>query len=90
MLHPREGSGSGLETPPEPFRLYKSGPRGPGGVKEVKSGPRPRDSSSCGAGRVSGSSGFGMTQSARLGPGTFTALPICDSPTVNFVVGGFR
>lgn len=52
----------------------------------MRPGPRPRDSSSCGAGRVSGSPGFGMTQSPRLGPGASSALPIRDSPTV----GGFR
>lgn len=43
----------------------------------------PWDSSSCGAGRVSGSAGFGMTQSPRLGPGDSAALPMCDSPSVS-------
>lgn len=77
--------GSGLSTP-WLVRVWSVGPKGPGGRKEVRPGPRPRDSSSCGAGRVSGSSGFGMTQSPRLGPGASSALPIRDSPTV----GGFR
>lgn len=68
------GSGSGLETP-SPGRGGPRGRRSPGGRKEVRPGPRPRDSSSSGAGRVSGSAGFGMTQSLRQGPGASSALP---------------
>lgn len=70
----------------DPLAWARRAPRRPGGRKEVRPGPRPRDSSSSGAGRVSGSAGFGMTQSPRLGPGASSALPVRDSPTV----GGFR
>lgn len=79
------GGGSGLENPWS-VRGGSRGRSGPGGLEEVRPGPRPRDSSSSGAGRVSGSAGFGMTQSPRLGPGASSALPVGDSPTV----GGFR
>lgn len=70
--------------PPAPSRVQggPGGLSGPGGREAVRSGPRPRDSSSCGAGRVSGNAGFGMTQSPRQGPGASAALPICDSPTI--------
>lgn len=48
----------------------------------MRFGPRPRDSSSCGAGRVSGGAGFGMTQSPKQGPGPSASLSICDSSTM--------
>lgn len=80
-----KGAAPGCRTP----GLSEAGPEARAAqvaAREVRPGPRPRDSSSSGAGRVSGSAGFGMTQSPRLGQGASSALPVRDSPTL----GGFR
>lgn len=65
-----------LHPTPWPIPVWPRVQRGPGGHKEVWFVSRPGDSSLCRAGRVSGSTGFGMTQSPTLGLRASAALPI--------------